>query len=557
MTAPTMIRGSQEPRVLVSPPRDSDEAGRAACRFFRKMTGRRVMPWQELAVVEIMAERWVEPDLYDDDPYMAVAADVEGQWKWAAANAALIVARQNGKGDVLLIVELYHLFVLKDRRIFHTAQLQRTATDAHKRMADVIRDSPKLLAQLRGGERGIRYGKGDERIVMADGREIIFFTRSDNAGRGLYGDLLVLDESYDLTEGELAALRPLVKTAPSAQVIFASTPVDGDTMPNGDVLAGLRKQALETGAERLAWIEWSVPEREKNPDTGRWRYAVDERVDDPIMWAMANPSMNMRIAEGRILLDAETIGDDRTSMGLRKFLVEDLCAPDYWPDPELEAAEDVPLDPKEVQAASTPGLPLLDPIALGIDRSPDGWTSLVAAGWHADGTWGSETIFHKQGAEWVVPAILSLVDLFGPAVLVIDGAGPAGALLPKLIAAKLEPIVTGPAEMGRAAIALVDDFKEGRYVPSGVDAPFNAAVEIARWRTLGDSKAFARKGYGDISPLVAAALAGFGLALAVAYRKERGPGSALTPTALDAAPVTAGVADYGTAGVGSMADVGF
>jgi hypothetical protein len=166
------LRGEQEPPLWIAPPRDdvcfrcgsSDErkdlcAGHEACEFYTKMTGRRPLPWQELAVCEMLAERYL-PD-WD-------------RWKWAADDAALIVARQNGKGDVLLIIELYFLFVLKVRRVFHTAQLQRTASDAHKRMTAVIKASPKLLAQLDRGLRGIRYGKGDERIITTDGREIIF-----------------------------------------------------------------------------------------------------------------------------------------------------------------------------------------------------------------------------------------------------------------------------------------------------------------------------------------------------------------------------------------------
>jgi PAS domain-containing protein len=490
------LLGNSEPRLWIAPPRQSTEAGEEACRFYTKMTGRVVLPWQELAVTEILAERKL-PD---------------GRWKWAADDAGLVVARQNGKGDVLLIIELYFLFVLEVRRVFHTAQLQRTASDAHKRMATIIRNSPKLLSMLDRGERGIRYGKGDERIITADGREIIFFTRSDNAGRGLFGDLLVCDEGYDLTEGELAALSPLIKTSEAPLVVYASTPVDGETMPNGYVLSGVRSRAL-AGEKRMTWLEWSVP-----PKTAPGR---DKRADDEAMWAMANPSMNWKIAGGLVLLDDETIDGDRKRMGMRKFLVEDLCAPDWWPDPE-EDAEEVPFDPGDFEAAARPKQPLMDPVALGLDRSPDGRTALVAAGWHEDGTWGSETLLHKSGTEWVAPVVTALLSHWSAAVLVVDAAGPAGALVAKLQAAKLEPIVTGVAEMGRAAQAMVDDFAEGRYVPTEGDAPVSTAVEIARWRPLGDARAFARKGYGDISPLVAAALAGFGLNLVVAFGKKRG-----------------------------------
>jgi hypothetical protein len=527
------LRGSQEPRLWIVPPRQSAEAGLAACRFYTKMTGRVVLPWQELAVCEMLAERWIADDT---DP-----SGDGGRWKWAADDAGLVVARQNGKGDVLLIVELYFLFVLKVRRIFHTAQLQRTASDAHKRMTEVIKDSPKLLALLDRGLRGIRYGKGDERIITHDRREIIFFTRSDNAGRGLFGDLLVLDEAYDLTEGELAALSPLIKTSQAPLVIYTSTPVDGETMPNGYVLSGVRRRAL-SGEARLTWLEWSVP-----PKTNVGR---DRRPKDPAMWALANPSMGQRIADGRILLDSETIEGDERRMGLRKFLVEDLCAPDWWPDPEDEA-EDVPFDPGAFEEVSKPGMQMLDPIALGLDRSPDGKTALVAAGWHEDGTWGTETLLHRTGSDWVVPAVLAVLEIWSAAVLVVDAAGPAGALVAKLHAAKLEPIVTGIAEMGRACQSMVDDFEEGRYIPLEGDAPISTAVEIARWRPLGDARAFARKGFGDISPLVAAGLAGFGLNLVVAFGKKRGGAPAPVSIAADG-----GGADWGPAG-GVHAGTGF
>lgn len=540
-------RGIIEPRLWAVPPRDSDDAGREAVAFYRRMTGRVVLPWQELAVIEIMAERWVPADGQPyTDPFTAIASGRAGAWKWAASNAALILARQNGKGEVLLIIELYHLFVLKARRIFHTAQLQRTASDAHARMVKVIRESPKLLAQLRGGERGIRYGKGDERIVTADSREIIFFTRSNNAGRGLFGDLLIVDEAYDATPGEMAAIRPLIKTARAPQVIFTSTPVDEEVMPNGMVLAEVRKRAL-AGAERTLLLEWSVPEREKDPATGRYINARDERLVDLARYApMANPSLGWDIEPGVPLVDFETIVDDLPGMGQRKFAVEDLCVPDYWPDPDLTGQEEVPFDAAEFERAAR-RVALMDPVVLGVDRSPDGRTCLTAAGWHTDGTWGSETLVHRQGTEWLIPAVKSLMGSCAPAILVLDAAGPAGALVAKLQAEKIECIVTGIQEMGRACQALVDDYEEGSYVPPAGDIPLATAVEVARWRPLGDARAFARKGYGDISPLVATALAGFGLSLVVAFAKPKK--DPLTPEALPPAPGSG--ADWAAAGAGA------
>jgi hypothetical protein len=517
------VRGDQVPRIQKTAYRDDfcvecgtaelpDDicAGHHAVAFYRKMTGRVVMPWQELAVVELMAERTAEADVYADDEEgegFGGEADLEADdWKWAASNAALVVARQNGKGDVLLIIELYHMCVLKARRVFHTAQLQRTATDAHKRMADIIRTSPKLLAMLRNGERGIRSGKGDERIVWADGREILFFTRSDNAGRGLFGDLLICDEAYDLTDGELAALRPMINTSPSPQVIYASTPVDKDAMANGYVLAGIRQKAL-AGAPRTTWIEWSVPERPADAK------GPDPRLKDPRCWAQANPSLGMRIAGGRMLLTLQTIEDDLNSLGTRKFLVEDLCAPDFWPNPEELELEDKPFDPEEWDQRSDHTVTLMDPTVLGVDRSPGGRTSVVAAGWTGDGRWSFDVVACRPGTDWVLDVVAALVEGFSPAALVIDAVSPAAALIPKLQAEGIEPIVTNTQELVQACTGMVDDFDEGRMVPHRADPDVQRAVEIVTWRNIGQggARAYDRKGAGDISVLVGAALAGWGL----------------------------------------------
>jgi hypothetical protein len=524
VSAPTLVRGVQEARIRVLPPRDTVETGVEAVQFYRDKTGREVLPWQENAVVDALAERYVA------DPYREIASG----YRWAATDIGLIVARQNGKGDVLMIIALYQLFVLGVRRIFWTAQLQKTATDAHKRMAEVIKSSPELLGQLRGGEKGIRSGKGDERIVMQDGREIIFFTRSDNAGRGLFGDVLILDEAYDLTDGELRALRPLLKTSLNPMVIYTSTPVDGDTMMNGVVLSRVRKNAIVRNKPRLAWIEWSCPEL---PD----KAMRDTRPTDPEMWALANPSLNMWVeGHGGYLVSSEVLEDDLTSMGVRGFLVEDLCAPDYWPDPDLVETGDVPIDSAAFQLAASRGAVLLDPVVLGLDRSPGGNTAITAAGWTADGRWASDLVFHRPGSDWVVGAILFLVEQFRPAVLVLDGASPAAALLPKLLAAGIDPIVTGSSEMGQAAQGFVDDFEEGRYTWNGEDMALLSSVEIARWRNIGTQgvRAFDRKGYGDIAPLVSAALAGYGLRQVVIRDQE-------LPPPLDPEPVDVPYSDGG------------
>jgi hypothetical protein len=70
-------------------------------------------------------------------------------------------------------------------------------------------------------------------------------------------------------------------------------------------------------------------------------------------------------------------------------------------------------------------------------------------------------------------------------------------------------------------------------VPHRPDPDVQRAVEVATWRNIGQggAKAYDRKGAGDISVLVAAALAGWGLQREVAQNATR-PGTA-EPLALE------------------------
>ena len=66
-----------------------------------------------------------------------------------AEAALLIVPRQNGKGTILEIVELYALFVLDLPLILHTAHLSETSADHMARLWAAIRSDPELERQCK------------------------------------------------------------------------------------------------------------------------------------------------------------------------------------------------------------------------------------------------------------------------------------------------------------------------------------------------------------------------------------------------------------------------
>src|SRR5699024_5664060 len=130
----------------------------------------------------------------------------------------LVVGRQNGKGQILLAVELHGLLVLREQ-ILHTAHAVKTSSDAFRRLWAVLQSPDDLAAQVRRPSQMI----GAEYVELDNGARIAFTTRSASAGRGLSVDRLVVDEAEDLPATEVGALAPTVFSRPHAQSLYFGT----------------------------------------------------------------------------------------------------------------------------------------------------------------------------------------------------------------------------------------------------------------------------------------------------------------------------------------------
>lgn len=454
-----------------------------------------LIPWQEGAVLD------------------CCRTDDEDQF--AASEYGLLVARQNGKGGALELraVAGVVLPVFGERRILWTAHTWKTAKDAHQRVANIFLSHPDLKALLKNGnEDGISYGNDSRGITLKNGNQILFFTRSATAGRGLWADLLICDEALDLNDDELSVLGMTTRTAAMrtgrrAQTLYVSTPPDEARHKNGVVFARIRKKAL-TGVPGICWNEWSVPTRDELAELA----AAEGRVllDDPRLtteqyWPQGNPSLGY-------LFDIGVLRADLAKYGPREFLVEGLAAGDHWPDPDADPDADALAVPQglfttgdRLDPTSTP----LNPVVLGLDVSPGRQVTLTAAGWRADSRKHIEVIQTGQGTGWVIDVLTRVIADHDPADLVLDELV-VGLLGAQLRAAGIEPTTTGRQQMAQASMGLVDDLLEDRVRHRG-DQPLVDAAESAGKRPLGDGWAFNRRGGIDISPLVSAALASWGL----------------------------------------------
>jgi phage terminase large subunit-like protein len=182
--------------------------------------------------------------------------------KWSAFEVGLIVGRQNGKGSVLEARELAGLFLFGEMLILHSAHEFKTAQEAFRRVLGLIQNTPdldRLVAR-------VRTSHGEEGIELRSGARLRFVARSTGSGRGFSGDVVILDEAYNLPGSAMGALLPTMAARPNPQVWYASSAGKDDS----EVLARVRDRGKEGTSPRLAYFEWSAPS--------------DADLDDPAAW---------------------------------------------------------------------------------------------------------------------------------------------------------------------------------------------------------------------------------------------------------------------------------
>lgn len=474
------MRNVVAPRVL-SVPESSSSAGREAVELAAS-AGLELDPWEQFVLEGALGER---PD-----------------GSWAAFEVGMVVARQNGKGAILEARELAGLFLFGERLIIHSAHLFDTSMNHFLRVLELIENTPEFDRRVQKVSRS----HGEEGITLKGGQRLRFKTRTKGGGRGLSGDVVVLDEAMELPASALSALMPTVATRPNPQIWYAGSAVDQMIHQHGAVFAKVRQRGID-GDPRLAFFEWSV-----DPDV----YLADPETvaADPARWAEANPNLGIRISE-------EYVTDEHRSLDPRSFATERLSVGD-WPD--LSGQSDMPIGLDDWSALRDASSAPTDPVAFAFDVNPDRSAAAIGvAGRRSDGRVHVELVDHRRGVGWVADRLVELADKWSPCAILVDARGPAASLIPKLADGGLTVTAGAPSgadivvktsagDMAAACGSLFDAVQEGRLRHLG-QPHLDGALRAAKTRSLGDAWAWARRSGGDISPLVAVTLAAHGLSL--------------------------------------------
>lgn len=479
VTVRSWLLGVQEPRLSLVPDGDSAR-GDSAVEFCRAV-GMTLYPWQE--------------DLLRD------MCRTLSDGSWSAREVVVPVARQNGKGEVLVARELVGVFLFGEMRIMHSAHFLDTAIDAGNRLWSIIEANEELMFWW--ADRFDEFPKqiksnGKDAIVFPNGAKIYFRTRTKKTARGLSLDLLVFDECFDLPNEVYAAMANTTKARANAQKIFISSPVNRFEHAHGAIFSAKRWAAID-GVESTLFKEWS-------PEDGADPFAEET-------WRRANPSLVEGNHPGAQLVEIETEAQSaKNSIDLRDaFLVETLGMGNWVPRDDDDSDFSPIVDYSDWARCVSDAPRFSGDTCLAVDVSPDGdVVAVVGAARVEDGVFLTLSPLEEFDRDKIVRFTQSTVDSADPVAVVLDPKGTGTTLVNPLRSEGVEPELIKWSQVTQATELFLTLFAEGKISHDG-NPRWVRALESAKFRDgNSNGRALSRKD-GVICELVAATFAVWGL----------------------------------------------
>lgn len=492
--------GSEVPRVFTPPLREltPDTSLGFALIAFADLLGVKLLPWQ----------RWLAVHMLELLP--------DGMLRFRTV--VVLVARQNGKSTLSQVLALFFMAVYGWPLILGTAQDLDVAEEVWQGAVDLLEDDEEMKDLVRN----VVKVNGKKTLILTNGGRYKVKAANRRAGRGLSGDLIMLDELREHQSWDAwGAITKTTMARAEALVLALSNAGDASSI----VLRYLRKMGhlaagdpdglaanddpgllLPSLAEVDDLDDLDVDDFAQDEETlgiFEWSAAPGCDVWDRDAWAQANPSLGHTITERTIASAAKTDPE-------WVFRTEVLC---QWSDGSLEGL--FPPGSWEGRAGTDPEHPgCLDPdssipdgapFVFAVDVSWDRSQSHVAAvGYREDGTPHVEVVASRYGTDWVLPWLLERQHTPGCRGVALQSAGaPVSSLLPALKDAGLDVIEWAGSDLGRGTGEFYDLVRAGglRHLPQPV---LDVAAATAVAKPLADSWVVDRKKSPvDAAPLIA------------------------------------------------------
>jgi hypothetical protein len=430
-------------------------------------------------------------------PWQADVADVAGEYEPASKvpvyrTVGVGVSRQNGK-STLVCVRIARQLIAPKQTVAYTAADRALARIKWEEHVNLLMATPFA-------DRVDHIDKTNHReaLVMANGSRYLPVTPSSKkAARSLSLDLAVVDEAHAHETMEVVgAIGPTMAAKAHAQLWLLSNA--------GDFRSGLWRHYTDLGrlevdnpASTMCWFEYAAA-------------GNDVDVFDRAAWGEANPSLGLA---GGVLESA--LADGALTMERDVFMREHL---NVWVDPSTMAG----IDAVTWAACRRDDLVPGEDVAFGLDFTTErdrGALVVVGRVWQGEEVLTPiEVIASGSDLELLVRRAAEVANRW-QGLIVMDRGSPAASTIPHL--ERLTRLGDGSSrvrliplsELVRACGDFHDAAVRGRLSHRG-DYRLTDAVTAATKRRVGDAWAWARRGRADISPLVAATLARWGVVAA-------------------------------------------
>ncbi|WP_373202666.1 terminase [Mycobacterium marinum] len=393
------------------------------------------MPWQWSTVRGILSLQ--PPNEY-------------GERIWTHRDVAIECTRQQGKTLIVVLLILFHLFVVpalgraRPYKIVYTAQRWSTAKDVFTRVVKVIDRVPSLKRRLAKNP-SVRDNHG--LIELKNGAVAEFAPRSQEFGRGVTElDILFIDEAYDVDPGIENDLTGAQSAAPNPQTIYLSTPPVFLKHPKCHSLADMHR--LGHG---------------RAPDLFYQLFAAPRHMsrDDPETWAAAQPSYGVATNEREI----RTKRQKAKTVVKRAIFDADYCGWGDYPPPEREEDTEITAEVWQAMDTAVVGAPTLignPTIGLHLDSSSGTWR--ITAAWPTEeGRAHLELGSLVAATPVVVRAVVDLVTAWDPAAVAIKTRSDAAAIAPELIKAGVEPEMADASRWSQWCGSFLNGARAGKF----------------------------------------------------------------------------------------------
>lgn len=243
----------------------------------------------------------------------------------------LMVARQNGKSELIKMIGLYFLLIMEVRQILsmsnkfeYARALWASAYNLTRACEDdEIKDSIPVY----------RPGNNDPHMSTISGATWRICAANGDAGRSGSCDLILVDElRQHHTYDAWSAATNTMNARRFAQLIAASNEGSDASV----VLDALRKEALKGTNKRTGIFAWHAAE--------------NARPDDPIEITWANPNVGHRIELDDLLAEGVAAGEEGGDR-LTEFLTEVMCVRVPVYSPAIDTAKWIDRGPREGRPA--------------------------------------------------------------------------------------------------------------------------------------------------------------------------------------------------------------